>query len=833
MRRLIAHFICAASLIRLAAAHEQPAHLRLTQDALQAAPRFDQALAEAGIEDLTYGLFTVGVVDYVLAASRVVDYRIANLDARSLIQAGAVLEDGIGASANSWCQAGFCDVPEFGEFSILRCNNHFQDPSGSGIWTGGEPAGSWAYDSAQNGFTWVGAVTYFTAGILHEQPDERRRRLEHAFVALGCNLHLIQDQFSPAHARNDAHPGHVVPGGEWAAGASLLESNGWRYLNPNRNDFRPAVVGVPSAGTHAKFFSKAVAWTNSRFFSDGTIFKYYLHPSAEETGSHLPDCTGGSLVSDYVDSRVVGTWMMKLAQRVEGVPGVLIPYLYHLEGVRCDSTEHVRGIDRVIYSNLQRLVPEAIGYSAALLDHFFRGRIEISQEGELLRVKSRTVAVAATADDPGMDGVFREGALIAVVEFPGGRRERIGRVSIPPHGLAPDETLTMQLDPIPSEAVVDGQAKIIVCLASSKVGVEPGVAAREYQWKATSGCDTICSYHDIFGIAPIGDVDGDGVGDLATSGMPYNDFGSISVLSGRTCDQIWRVPVQRLDVLVLGEVIGPGDLDGDGRGDVVARLSEELIALSGVDGSEIWRKPIPSTPYVELFTLGDGSSDFVVLLYPSLGESLDPWNRINIVRGSNGERLLSFFGLYMPNEFYSVSAGKDWDADGAADLLFVGPRVVSSSTGQILYDQTTIKPSPPFQTFVSSVLQLQSPTGTIFVGQQASHITAFEPWPTATLFEIPALSPYGSLTDFTCVGDIDGDGYEDFGYRADDVSLGIGNVLLIRSGATGALLHEFQSWSEATALGDIDGDGHADFAFVLPPGPGKGPSTCVRIVYGR
>ncbi|MFN0242174.1 MAG: FG-GAP repeat domain-containing protein [Planctomycetota bacterium] len=796
------HFVLGATLlVSVVRAHEQSVHLRITQDALRESQHLERALKDAGIDDIEYGLFEIDGTGYVRAASEAIGHPIEGQSAHSLIQAGSILEDGVGASSVwSGCNfpnlPGWCTVPQFGEFAVFRCGNHFQDPSGRGLSGIGEPAGRWAYDSANNGHTWLSAITYFTAGALHEDPDQRRRRLEHVFVTLGSNLHLIQDQFSPAHTRDDAHPSHHLPAGNVWGGASLLEDNGKRYILPlpHPNNLHPGVIELPFAGTHAEFFERAVAWTNAHFFSDDTIFAYYPRPAASETHEQAPACADASSLQAYIRSTLAETWSTKLASQTIFETPRGFETGYSLVGIPCDVTDDVPAVDRVIHDNLKLLVPEAIGYSAALLDHFFRGRVDVIVEPGALRVTNRTEPVAGTS----MDGVIRQGSFVVVVEFPDGRRKRLGSLALPAAGVSPGEALVVPHQPVPPEALTDGRATLFVCLAGGHVGGEPAVLAAQAETGAA--CDQVCSdpeSHPVFGaqVFPHGDLDEDGADELMIVDFidPFPDPGpntiKVRAWSPSRCEDLWRVSYASYgaEATVPGARIG--DLDNDGVEDWFARDSDATHAA-----------------------------------------------QVSLRSGRDGSFVRSFTALPVP---VNLSAGQtvpldDIDGDGYTDIA-AGNRFLSGWDGHALL--------PAAFHVAPQTRRIGDMNGDAYVDLGWS-LDAFRnftngrtgaagTWPTEPLPEDDPLAARVWLQGFTLgfVRDADGDSVPDFlrfGGGLDDELEFVARTALV-SGRTGVMIWSADQPVDTLAMphvvGDHDGDGNDDVLMVVTDSLGVTQAT--------
>ncbi len=107
-----------------------------------------------------------------------------------------------------------------------------------------------------------------------------------------------------------------------------------------------------------------------------------------------------------------------------------------------------------------------------------------------------------------------------------------------------------------------------------------------------------------YAVTALGDVNGDGVADFA-AGAPYEDYpparlsGAAMAYSGKSGAFLFGKKGEAAHDLLGIALTGPGDLDGDGRGDLVVGasgsdaggdMSGTIYALSGANGAELWRR---------------------------------------------------------------------------------------------------------------------------------------------------------------------------------------------------------------------------------------------------
>jgi len=265
----------------------------------------------------------------------------------------------------------------------------------------------------------------------------------------------------------------------------------------------------------------------------------------------------------------------------------------------------------------------------------------------------------------------------------------------------------------------------------------------------------------------LGDVDGDGVTDVGVLA------GSLDVYSGRTGTLLQRLfpPPPYLWFSSIGRI---GDVDGDGRAELVYAMTNatigEVRVVSGASWAAIYNFSVPPVRgFVGLDDVNnDGRADFALGYPDAAAGSIPNAGRIDVIDGATGNVLRSHFGTWANQQLKIEDYGHigDLDGDGTEDLTTTDAsyttRIFSGSTGQILHTANY----PNF--------------------------------------------PYG-------VGDINADGFADFGVGVD---YGWASESWLRAGPNGALLwHHFFVFNAPGAVnffgpigpaGDADGDGYGD-----------------------
>jgi len=302
--------------------------------------------------------------------------------------------------------------PSFSIGICPRSANHFHNPitdSGfSGIWDigwlcGGESSISWSQKSSATQipggwYSWHDARDYFYFALTDTAKLERESFYGATFRSLGQLMHLVQDLSVPEHARNDGH--YLRAYEQWVAinsvgsdplininaiepiafdknllgnnnplaavpFANLFDTNTYTGSNPETTKTivdpqdqspLPQTVGL-SEYTNANFISPDTAFTEFSYPSLQHVERYY-DPISNRHYLKSGTTTPGDTVEHLAAESLLYRW------RETFFPG--------------DTGYLPLELDPGCYKDYaEKLIPRAIGYSANLMEYFFRGKIDL------------------------------------------------------------------------------------------------------------------------------------------------------------------------------------------------------------------------------------------------------------------------------------------------------------------------------------------------------------------------------------------------------------------------------------------------------------------------
>ncbi len=358
-----------------------------------------------------------------------------------------------------------------------------------------------------------------------------------------------------------------------------------------------------------------------------------------------------------------------------------------------------------------------------------------------------------------------------------------------------------------------------------------------------------------YAAANAGDLDGDGVSDVIL-GSPFagrdETEGCIHAHSGRGGAQLFRIEGRRGD-LFGWSLAAAGDVDGDGRGDVVVGAPQPDIGAgriaihSGRDGALV--HSIYGTEKDARFGQsvagcgdldGDGLADILVG-EPGSSMSGRAAGRAVVLSGANAQPLREFYGETKGARFGQSVAGAAWPGGGS--ILAVGAPLGGRDGGRVsVWTDSHELPSFEFELTGGGALVvaisadvdgdgkpdvLASDWKTTHAGSNSTGTLVLHSGATGErLLELPGRVP-GEGFGIACsgAGDLDGDGLGDLlvgAWLSSEGALRGGKVYALR-GTDGAELYQWTGQHPAGAVGfglagldDIDRDGRPDLLVTAP-----------------
>jgi hypothetical protein len=358
-----------------------------------------------------------------------------------------------GGEAEDFGQFGKIDLPR------TRASNHFHDPlktwneAGldnpwitwiyySNYWQSPVSIILWGFNPGQQDFTenktgdwsWGKArenyYAYFTGKDFSGETiaageDEREAKLVDCFRAVGQVMHLLEDMSVPLHTRNDTHILPLFGKGRWtyetytAKNRELLDyvpNQPGNYPSPDLlNDPQPASGYndlVPLTGlfdrnqynqgdtSPASDASIGLAeYSNANFLTNDTLWEY-PHPALEETNYDesvwlTPETIDAE--DGKQDNRIY--FGKETGEPIDHLMAAGYWYRYLLRGDK-PELKYAFIVDEECFAEYaSKLIPRAVGYSATLLDYFFRGTMdvrEIKMQGDGYRISGLDFEVKNT-----------------------------------------------------------------------------------------------------------------------------------------------------------------------------------------------------------------------------------------------------------------------------------------------------------------------------------------------------------------------------------------------------------------------------------------------------
>lgn len=325
------------------------------------------------------------------------------------------------------------DARKYIPFS-MRSVNHFHDPiSNLGLsdLKDGQSAMLWAQDGdnqsqeIEGDASWANARDHYYVALTGEDKTSRTSSFAQMFKILGHQMHLIQDMAVPYHVRNDAHPEDALQGKD--AWYSFLQSGNplffetWAKRNPNKVNVMADTPIFPSLGygpsgsialspvselwdtdtydgtnPSASLSQGLAEYTNANFFSKDTLFSAELYadnqahrhyfPYPKQTSTDLSDYIDQNLLPQVINAEDGKQDTMLYLRKVDYGEINIDKYVAvgYFASKYTDPRQPPPNLFRSFFLDeacheayCQRLIPRAVGYSASLLNYYFRADFEL------------------------------------------------------------------------------------------------------------------------------------------------------------------------------------------------------------------------------------------------------------------------------------------------------------------------------------------------------------------------------------------------------------------------------------------------------------------------
>lgn len=281
-------------------------------------------------------------------------------------------------TAMAWIKSGGTREDDFPRFLT-----HFYDPTtGNGLYFLIQQTSSkdWAKNISGNQWNWVLALDNFYTALTSTNAYIRETRLAATFRGMGQIMHLVEDLTAPAHVRNDPH----IP---VSRDKDFYEAFTDKNFNPAKGIISYTGYPVVDLSTFSNFDSfwknggKGLAeFTNQNFLSRNTNLddnKYSLPVAIGEWIAQETPVPGKPSVDvKYIQGYVTDPYRPEKSAPINRLAAVSY---FDFEMKKLNPGKSVYTLNDAVhreYANF--LVPRAVGYTAGMLNYFFRGSIELS-----------------------------------------------------------------------------------------------------------------------------------------------------------------------------------------------------------------------------------------------------------------------------------------------------------------------------------------------------------------------------------------------------------------------------------------------------------------------
>lgn len=367
-------------------------------------------------------------------------------------------------------------------------------------------------------------------------------------------------------------------------------------------------------------------------------------------------------------------------------------------------------------------------------------------------------------------------------------------------------------------------------------------------------------------VAIVGDVDGDGRAEFAAS-APFPSTGRVRLCSGADAHVVWEIAGPASTGTFGGSLAAIGDVDGDGFGDLA--IGSYLASQPGANGCGIVRIVSGASGATLRDHRGDSAGDHMGWSVGAAGDldgdgvpdviggaidDDDVGESSGLVRvwsGASGATLRTLRGGAARELLgYSVSGGADVDGDAVPDIAAGGPyflsspqtgvvRVFSGASGALLWSANGNASRDQLGSSIALVGDVDGDgRSEVLAGARqplpglAGFARLYSGANGALLRQFDAAAPLRSFGASACAaGDVDYDGVPDFAIGAPDSAQNgvLSGLVRLVSGASGSVLFDyvgnagFRLGASVAGGGDLSGEGGPDLVLGAPEESTSGP----------
>ncbi|MDT8304087.1 MAG: hypothetical protein RQ760_21575, partial [Sedimentisphaerales bacterium] len=363
----------------------------------------------------------------------------------------------------------------FSNLYISRYTNHFHNPVAptladagfTGIWGTGFKSGEstilWSQrpkgtQNREGNYSWHDVREYYRLALTSPNPDTRNRYFAETFRGIGQQMHLVHDMSVPEHTRNDGHYVRAyeafvknLHSAQNIQGRAVFDA---ALANPIFFDMSQlsqpspfAEADVPIANlfdgnvydgskpddTKDNIVNPSVSsiglaeYTNANFVTPDTIFRGFSYPSKQTSVTKeerdFPDYVnpGNFVKRKYYIKRADGETNGTEGYRLAGVDYLNFYRELTVDPEELELVKTIAPMDDFVYEDYAKLLlPRAVGYSAALINYFFRGKLAASYSDGGLEVTNRSSEEMSFYTDSEGNNV---GEITIYYDMADGRRE--------------------------------------------------------------------------------------------------------------------------------------------------------------------------------------------------------------------------------------------------------------------------------------------------------------------------------------------------------------------------------------------------------------------------